>query len=502
MAEASRESAPAPRSSRRSRRRSRGGGWLKWSVGSLVVLLALAGGGQAYLKHYLSSAAFREKIAASLGRTLQAEVSLPELKLGDNAVQVRQLAAQGSADAAFHSLRVEEISANVEPKVFGKVLPIPEVRVGRVKVELPTKSLIPFPVNSGRSATAGKRSSGFFDKQPQLGVVLLESVDVDYLTPKFGLTLRDMPLKFTRGQSDAQWALSSHSAGEKASLAIPSLPQATFAIADLEARLESGRLSVSECVANIRARKARAGSPGQFHLSGFAETQRMEWRIAAAKVPLADWLEESWLKRVGGELTFNGLCVGSPQDMANLRLDVVVEVQQAFVQGLPFLETLAEQTKSLEFTKLSLQNATAQLHLQGDAWLIDQVVLESKGLLKLTGQLRGRGDLVEGVFEVGAAPGRLRSIDGAEQKVFTRSADGYLWAQPPMRVWGKLDDLQEDLGKRMQDAWFGQQIDNVIDLATKHPEKTLEQGAKLLEQAPGLIDRGAKLLDGLLPRPK
>ena len=117
-----------------------------------------------------------------------------------------------------------------------------------------------------------------------------------------------------------------------------------------------------------------------------------------------------------------------------------------------------------------------------------------------------RGNELAGVFEVGVTPGRLKAIDGAEQRVFVREAKGYKWAVPAMRVTGTLDDIQEDLASRIKDAWFDQQIENVTDLASKTPEEMLKGGTNVLKEgvkaAPDLINQGLNIFNGLLPKGK
>jgi hypothetical protein len=268
---------------------------------------------------------------------------------------------------------------------------------------------------------------------------------------------------------------------------------------------------VAQIAGEIRSQQTTKGQEDVrtlFSANGHLDqnTGGLEFRAKAEDIRLEDWISEDWLKKLTGTAVMDATITGDPATPGEVLVRGKFRLKRGMLQGLPLLENLAEKTKTVEFTRLELNAGECDFVIQGNRWQISNIVVESRGLIKIQGTIDGQGDQIAGTLEVGAAPGRLRAIDGAEQKVFIREADGYKWASPPMRIWGTLDNIQEDLGDRIKDAWLEQKIDDAVDIATQAPTKAtetgikaVEGGLKLIEDAPGIIEQGVKIFEGLLP---
>jgi hypothetical protein len=481
----------------------------------LLAVLAVLGifGFQVWLKSYLQGAAFRGKLAQQLGEKLHASAEIPELQWHDKSVRIPMLSAKGNPGAVFSEMRIEELNARLEIKLFSPEIPIPVTDITRVRLKLPG---IPdrgdFPAAPTPAAAAPrKESGGLTNRKPKLGEIRIQGVDVEYNDGSTVARLSNLPVTLRRGQSDAQWSISSHPADDRAILQTNLGNHVRFIVQDADLRMEPGRIDVAQIAGEIRSQQT-AGSKEDvrtlFSANGHLDQNMgdLQLRAKADDIRLEDWIPADWLKKLTGAAVMDATVTGDPSQPSKVLVQGKFRLKRGMLQGLPLLENLAEKTKTVEFTRLELNTGECDFAIQGDRWQLSNIVVESRGLIKLQGTIEGQGRQISGTLEVGAVPGRLRAIDGAEQKVFIREADGYKWASPPMRIRGTLDTVEEDLGDRIKDAWLEQKIDDAVEIATQAPTKAAETGVKavegglkLIEGAPGIIEQGVKIFEGLLP---
>ncbi|MEM9015970.1 MAG: hypothetical protein AAGC68_03070, partial [Verrucomicrobiota bacterium] len=124
-----------------------------------------------------------------------------------------------------------------------------------------------------------------------------------------------------------------------------------------------------------------------------------------------------------------------------------MNVNEAVIESVPVLQLIAEYTRNDQFKHLALSEARTDFRREGDRLELTDLVLQSDGLVRVTGSMTMEGELMNGVFEVGVTPGTLRWIPGAERKVFLDERDGFLWA--PMTVTGTIAEPKEDLSGRL-----------------------------------------------------
>lgn len=115
-------------------------------------------------------------------------------------------------------------------------------------------------------------------------------------------------------------------------------------------------------------------------------------------------------------------------------------------------------------------------------------MLSDEGLIRLEGNLRVKGDALDGVFRVAVPPGLLAHIPGAEEKVFQAGERGMLWT--PLRVTGTLQNPEEDLSGRMIQA-AGERMFELIpetgQWALKYGGEVMDQGTALILDNQGLV---------------
>ncbi len=492
------------------------------ALGGLLVLAFLAyfcfG---LWLKSYLRSAGFQTQLSDQVAAKIKAQSQFDGLALNGNQAQMQKMTALGYADAAFSKLTVDDVRADVKLDLWNRNVDVPSVKVSRVQLIVSDEGRLPRPF--AESVSAGPvtpASSSWIDSfkptEFTLGEIKIDETSLLVKSAQGEMRMSGLPLTI-KGSGDLQsWSLSSHPQGDRAQMITNVGPGMRLQIIDLDARVRPDQFDLLSFEGDLAplskpgGRKSSEFSKARVAITGSqryeGQTASMDFHLTANDFDMQDWVEETWVKRLSGKADLKAHLVGSPSDPASMMTDGSFTMKKAVLTSLPFLENLAERTKTAEFTRLELNTSRCDFKQQGNTWHLTNVEVEARGLVKLEGSLIIRGNEIAGVFEVGVTPGRLKAIDGAEQRVFVREAKGYKWAVPAMRVTGTLDDIQEDLASRIKDAWFDQQIENVTDLASKSPEEMLKGGTNVLKEgvkaAPDLINQGLNIFNGLLPKAK
>lgn len=525
------EESPSPRerssSRRRQRRRKSSGGWgqkLLVAVGVLVVLAVVAYFGFGiWLKNYLRSEAFHNQLSDQLAEKIKARSEFEGLSWGDNAVQLGKMTATGYRDAAFAKTTVEDVRADVKLSLWDRTVDIPSVTISRVNVLINDDDKLKMPY-AKPDAVGGSGGGGSWVDRFKPDTLTLQETHVDEFSATVKssageLRVQSLPLILKGGQTFDTWNIESHPKSDRAVLVTNMADGIKVKFKDLKVRVRPEQYDLIQCEGTLERLQAKGKSteeftPSQLSLTGNLQpsprNSSVEADLHLTDLKLEDWVQEDWVKRLTGLADLNAHLAGDPARPASLRVNGDFAIKKGVLTSLPLLENLAERTKTKEFTRLELNTAKWHFEHQGDNWQLDKIEIEARGLMRLEGYVTITGNAIQGLIEVGVAPGRLRAIDGAEQRVFTREANGYKWAKPAMRLSGTLDNIQENLATRIKDAWLDQQIENVTDLAAKAPEAVLENsgkaveiGTKVLEQgtkaAPSVIEGGMKLLQGLIP---
>lgn len=252
-------------------------------------------------------------------------------------------------------------------------------------------------------------------------------------------------------------------------------------------------------------------------LRGDMNFESRAWRlfVQAHDVPLEEFLDAWWQQRLSGKLKGDGELAGAGGGAATWSANIALV--GGVLQGLPILDKLATYTRVGRFTRVVLDVCQAKLRPEGDALRVEQIVIQSDGLLHIEGSMSLRGRVIDGRFMVGVTPETLRWIPGAESHVFTErnvsGPPGLLWTQ--VHVTGPVDAPQEDLSMRLIGSAG-------MALLFDAPGKAVKEGAdkllkpvlggeaaklpgKVMDGASGVLENGVKagtgLLQGVLPGP-
>ncbi|MFN0075303.1 MAG: hypothetical protein ACKVY0_02395 [Prosthecobacter sp.] len=227
----------------------------------------------------------------------------------------------------------------------------------------------------------------------------------------------------------------------------------------------------------------------------------------ATAVPLDEFLDPAWQQRLSGKIEGDLDVSGTRNAPPAWKADITLK--NGALQGLPILEKLVTYTNTHRFSRLVLDLCSATLRPQGDALRIENIIVQSNGLLRIEGALTLQGRNVTGDLMVGVTPETLSSIPGASSRVFVETnptgPPGLQWTR--VRIAGTLDAPQEDLSSRLIGAAG-------MSLLLDSPGQVLNQGTELLkpvlgedaaklpgkvmEGAGGILENGLKTGTGIL----
>jgi hypothetical protein len=230
-------------------------------------------------------------------------------------------------------------------------------------------------------------------------------------------------------------------------------------------------------------------------------------------VPLDEFLDAWWKQRLIGKVEGDLEMSGARNAPLVWKADIALK--DGSLTGLPLLDKLVTYTNTHRFKRLVFDICSATLRPQGDSLRIENIIVQSNGLLRIEGTLNIRGRTVDGDLMLGVTPETLSSIPGASSRVFVETNPG----GPPGLQWtrvhivGTLDAPQEDLSSRLigaagmsllfdtPGAMVGQGAENLLkpvlgeDLA-KMPGKVINGASGVLENG---VNAGSGLLNKVLP---
>jgi hypothetical protein len=150
--------------------------------------------------------------------------------------------------------------------------------------------------------------------------------------------------------------------------------------------------------------------------------------------------------KVVGTLEGEGTVTWKPNSLQSLSGSVhASDVTLAHIQSL---ESIATFTCIQRFRDLPVQEARGTFSRNGKITTWRQVVLESKGYLKITGDATALDDgTLDGTFQLGITTSIVNMIPAATQILGLNEHDGYLWM--PLHVGGTLSHPTEDYTQRL-----------------------------------------------------
>lgn len=500
----SRDSGARLRGNRRRGKRSResrpvtGGRVLKWilvsGVVGLMALVAALFGAKYWLEGWLKGEGFRKKIELKLAETLRSQVSLAQPEWEGRRIFIAQAKTEGYEDAPLARIDLNQVRLQ-----FGGIeqgaLKVPEIVAGRATVEFSRDRLEGAYQAPTRAEGAAAGSGGelptwlrrWIPERTELGSVRLDSGDLVVKTATGEEALGLRAVRVTGTPVDAAdpsmgWMLN----GQGGQLNLIKQPPMT--VDQFLLRWKGDDLRLQEAKVQVYD-SARVSGAGDIFLG---DSPMVDLDLRVENLDPKNLLGPGSARKVSGTLAGGFKVTGVPGRGESFKAEGTLKLANGVIENVPQLDKIATYTKSPQFKRLVLSEATVDFLKQGDTTTLPRIAMQSDGLMRIEGSLTIQGQAIAGDLQVGLAPGTLGWIPGAERKVFNQQRDGFLWTS--VKVSGTTDDIREDLTGRLVTA-------AVESLVEETPDKAIDTAKELLkdpETSGKIINEGLKLLDGFL----
>ena len=441
--------------------------WLKilaWTGGVLVVLL-FAGfmGVKSWVNSYLRSPEFRKQIAARTSEHLQAEVEISPIRFDTTEFSCGGLTAQGGRDGKFSDIKVEDVHGefrlpSVWRMIFGdKKFRVESVDVQRVAVNffenrLPTE--FPRPAKS--------------DKITEIGRISVRELAVAWEGGSVsGLSAVGTPV-------EGGWKVTGDG-GHAKQHGLPEMDILTL------------RVVHKEPVLFVQEAKLRAEG-GEITVNGeVTEKEKVDLQFKTAGMNVTPLLPEDWRARLHGRVKGDGRIQISLRDGTSSAPAVTghAELQQAVLDALPILDTIAKYTKTDRFRRLILNQVRGDFRYDASGLHVTNLVVESERLIMVKGSFSVVNGQIDGTFDLGITPAPLQFLPGSQDKVFSAPRDGYAWT--PLRITGPYRSPREDLSARLYAAAENAVVQKVGDTATQAVGTAVDTAKKGVDGVLGLL---------------
>lgn len=443
---------------------------LLWiSLALVVVFLAAAlVGASVWMKRFLRSEDFRRLVEAKTGQAMRAETEYSPLRWLGSSVFADSLKARGTPGSIVETFDADQVRAEVNwREVWNGAW-----RVERIDVVSFTGTFRPgSPEDGAKPGTpAVSGLAGFLPKRFELGDLRIARARLGFRGADGGetLTLQDSALQVR--PDGVGWAIE----GSGGSLTLPSLP--VLDVTSFRSRIQGAVFFLTDAA-------LRLGDNGKIKAAGeFATDSRL--RVEWSQVDVAHFLDDAWKTRLIGPFSGTAELHWPVAGLSAGTVTGTFRMTDGLLQNLQVLDQIATFTGAPQFRRMPLQDVSGDYRWSRGALDIANLVLESKGLMRIEGACALSADgALDGNLRVGVTPQTLQWLPGSRERVFTKAEKGYLWTE--VRVGGTLQNPREDLSAR---------------LAAAMKDEVIQQGEKALDVLPGPARDGAReVLDILKP---
>ncbi len=462
-------------SPRRQRQRAQHGRkkYVLWLLVSLPLLLLVGYFiAKSWLEGYLRGGEFRRFVSHRTAETLRADGEFAPLHFAGMNVHSDGFRARGSDTAAFSSLAVEQIRAELSLRRWSeRVWQIEEVDVQRIAVELDGSRITldeapALPVLKSTPTPGGT----WLPNRVEIGSATVHDLNVGWGNGRGALRGVGLAVK----QKEGAWEITGNR-GHIDQAGLPSLDVGTL------------RMLYRAPSLFVQSAEFRQGATGVLSTEGevrFGES--VDLRSKLSGIELAPFLNSDWRLRLHGQVSGDVRIQSDLPTSAPPKVTGSLRITQGQLEALPVLDQIAAFTLLDQYRKLALTRCTADFEQSGGVLRVTNLAAESEGLIRIEGGFTIANEMIDGTFQVGVTSTSLQWLPGSQTRVFTENRGGYVWA--PMRLVGPVNRPTEDLSPRLVAAAKGAVIEKV--------ESTAQEAVKTGRE----VIKGA--FDFFLPPPK
>lgn len=429
-------------SGRRVRRGRRTRSWLVVAVPAvLVALLLLVVGARWWLDRFLCGEDFRRFLERKTSAALQAEARLQPLRWNGAEVYTAGLGVRGSPGGPLTAFDADQVRASFDlGALWRRVWRVETLDVERIAARLGDDPSAKEAPDQPRPEQVGPPGS---DRHP-LASLLPDRMEVGELRiADFSLGWHGGQLAGTRLRAGMHgdvrtWEMEG-TGGKLSQTGLPGVTLEDFAVR-----------TTREAVFITRA-SGRPDGGGRLELSGtqaLTGDRAVNLTVSLDGAPVGPFLPPDWRGRLQGKANARAQVTGSPGDARRWRASGHLDLREGQLEALPVLDQLAVFSASGRYRRAAVQRGSADFTWSPDSFRVQNLVLESDGLLRVEGGFSVRDRQIDGTFRVGVAVSSVRWVNRLGAAVFDLpQREGYAWTT--MHVTGPVDHPREDLTARL-----------------------------------------------------
>ncbi|MEO6052914.1 MAG: hypothetical protein ABIP97_02785 [Chthoniobacterales bacterium] len=444
--------------------------------GGLIAIFLIVAGGTIFLNiwidRYLRSDAFRTTVEEKTGFALKLKASFEPFRWTGMSVYSDRFI--GVADASNISAQRVRAGFNLRAILTG-AWQLNDLDIGRLDTVFGTPTQNPVPAAKPEFVIPVKKPAAWTAFLPQRFEVERVVVgDGNFSWGSGGLgtgAVQGTAITATPGSNG--WNINA----KNGKLLMKQFPDLLIDSAKL--RSQRGTFYISDA-------QMRTADNGAVQASGERDSDgALQLKIQWQKVLVQSLLQDPWNTHLTGLL----------QGTANLQsradappiIDGDFTLTEGLLQGIPLQEKIATFTRVPEYQRLPIQQLSGNYHIQAGSIAFTNLVLESKGLLRVEGTcLIQKDGSLGGTLRVGVTSQSLQWLPGSQARVFTVSKNGYLWTD--VQLSGTIQNPRENLSARLLTAATGEIIDTGINAgksllqSPSNAEDTIKKAQGILKQ--------------------
>ncbi len=450
---------------------------------------------QRWINHYLASDAFRQRIIASIAKNLDADqVSVAPMRWDGTSLFCEAMTVNGFYRGSLEKIDVNGLRATLNLRaILKREWHVRKIEARRLEIVLDdTRALRAIQVVTAPAPPAPEPTD-----DPAVPEMPLAPPPVPEAAPPSLLPTRVVWDEAIIQETYFSWTLKNGDKGQLAKAHVEVRPEEGGVLV----QAKGGQLQhqgfpvVSLNQANLRYRNTEnklyvtsaafdmpqggvADLSGEIDLNPGSKTQLL---IDLQRVQAGPLLAEDWRARFDGELSGRIRIETFPDQP--VAFQGPIEIKNANLHALPILNQISLFTGMREYRNLQIQNASGNLSGQGESLQMEQIVIESEGLLKVTGAFQVHQGLLTGNLRVGVTQRSLQWLPGARERVFTEQEGAYYWTN--LQLSGTAKSPKEDLSGRLAAAVAGKIFDSTGDAV----ENAGEKASELIQEASDLLNR-------------
>ena len=475
----------APKKSNKSKAsNSRAKRGLRWKILFGIIFLLVAVGIVIYQKTmtFLHSEEFRKQIALEVGAEMGTKGEFQEFNWNGMSLSTDGYNAEG--EGAIQKVNIEDVKLDVDFSYIKRdKFKLKNVKVQNMSVSIDLeKDFIQFEGEKRKKSLLEE----LLPDHAELYDAEVENMQMNVVTSGESYSFEHLAAKVKK--SDDGYDLEVE--GGTFDLPLSIVEDVNLKSATLKQRGEEVYLNQSEF---------SIFDSGKLNITGFVNLSRSARDLYELDGKLSDLrckdvFPANWQKNLKGEVvaTFSV----KPDRNNEPIIKGHLEIENGTLEALPVLNKVAYYLADSKYRTIQFETFECDFEKRGEVITLKNIILSSKGLLKVEGNLEIDGEKLDGRFDIGLPANKLTNIPGAETIVFKAGKDKLHWAT--VNIGGVIGDIKEDLTDRLIAAAGRRMVEGALEmggalLKPEMREKIMDAPSDVLD----IIDGEKSLKDGL-----